>query len=281
MSELPDENPTADQIKAFKDWNQEARKVMYWLSVSVQDTMIGHIQDATSPKQAWDRLVSFDTTNTKARKIQLKTELNTVKKENLSINADGLYVEEYKKNGKLIAQGKKVGECLLLMYTPQQNGVAELKNRHIAEVARTLMAEKNVPHCYWAEVVSTAVYIMNKTPTAAVHDVTPEKNFSGKKPDLRHFKVSGCIAYVHVPDELRTKLDPKTEKCIFIGYSLEQKGYKCYNPITRHVRVIRDVVFYEMASWYASCYANLEHDIATDVTNKVVIENATTLSHVM
>ncbi|MCO5548335.1 hypothetical protein L7F22_001792 [Adiantum nelumboides] len=86
MSELPNENPTADQIKAFKDWNQGARKVMYWLSVSVQDTMIGHIQDATSPKQAWDKLVSFDTTNTKARKIQLKNELNTVKKENLSIN---------------------------------------------------------------------------------------------------------------------------------------------------------------------------------------------------
>ncbi|MCO5569886.1 hypothetical protein L7F22_023600 [Adiantum nelumboides] len=86
MPELPDENPTADQIKVFKDWNQGARKVMYWLFVSVQDTMIVHIQDATSPKQAWDRLVSFDTTNTKARKIQLKNELNTVKKENLSIN---------------------------------------------------------------------------------------------------------------------------------------------------------------------------------------------------
>ncbi|MCO5550040.1 hypothetical protein L7F22_003517 [Adiantum nelumboides] len=55
MLKLPDVNPTAEQIKVFKDWNQGARKVMYWLSVSVQDTMIGHIQDATSPKQAWDR----------------------------------------------------------------------------------------------------------------------------------------------------------------------------------------------------------------------------------
>ncbi|MCO5579973.1 hypothetical protein L7F22_033840 [Adiantum nelumboides] len=86
MPKLPYVNPTAEQIKAFKDWNQGARKVMYWLSVSVQDTMIGHIQDAISPKQAWDRLVSVDTINTKARKIQLKNELNTVKKENLSIN---------------------------------------------------------------------------------------------------------------------------------------------------------------------------------------------------
>ncbi|MCO5604741.1 hypothetical protein L7F22_058911 [Adiantum nelumboides] len=92
-------------------------------------------------------------------------------------------------------------------YTSQQNGVAERKNRHIVENARALMDEKNMPHCYWIEPVSTAVYIMNRTPTAGVHDVTPEEKFFGKKPDLGHLKVYGCIAYVHVPDELRTKLD--------------------------------------------------------------------------
>ena len=63
-------------------------------------------------------------------------------------------------------------------------------------------------------------------------------------------KVFGCIAYVHVPDELRTKLDPKAKKCVFIGYSLEKKGYRCYNPSTHDVRVSKDIVFDEMASWY-------------------------------
>ncbi|MCO5603339.1 hypothetical protein L7F22_057489 [Adiantum nelumboides] len=155
-------------------------------------------------------------------------------------------------------------------YTPQQNGVAERKNMHIAEVARALMTEKNVPHCYWAKAMSTAMYIMNKTTTTAVHNVTPEEKFSSKKPDLGHLKVFGCIAYVHVLDELQTKLDPKPEKCILIGYSLEQKEYKCYNPITCHVRVSRDVVFDEMASWYA----DLKHDIGADVTDKVVTKNA-------
>ena len=51
-------------------------------------------------------------------------------------------------------------------YTPQQNGVAERKYMHIAEVARALMNEKCMPHYFWAEAVSTAVYIMNRTPTA-------------------------------------------------------------------------------------------------------------------
>ena len=162
-------------------------------------------------------------------------------------------------------------------YTLQQNGVAERKNKHIPEVARALMAKKNMPHCYWAEAVSTAIYIMNRTPTVVVHDVTPEEKFSSKKPDLSHLKVFGCIAYVHVPDELQTKLNPKAEKCVFIGYSLEKKGYKCYNPVTRQVRVSRDVVFDEMASWYAE----VKHDIGADVKENAVIGNAGPSSQVL
>jgi hypothetical protein len=67
----------------------------------------------------------------------------------------------------------------------------------------------------------TAIYIMNRTPTTAVHGMTPKEKYSGRKPYLSHLKVFGCIAYVHVPDELRIKLDLKAEKCVFIGYSLE------------------------------------------------------------
>ncbi|MCO5608611.1 hypothetical protein L7F22_062824 [Adiantum nelumboides] len=74
------------------------------------------------------------------------------------------------------------------------------------------------------ELLSKRTYILQRTPTAIVHGVTPEEKYSGKKPDLSHFKLFGCIAYVHIPDELRTKLDPKAEKCIFVGYSNEQKG---------------------------------------------------------
>jgi hypothetical protein len=80
--------------------------------------------------------------------------------------------------------------------------------------------------------------------------MTPKENFTSKKPDVSHLRVFGCIAYVHVPDEKRSKLDPKVEKCIFIRYSLEQKGYRCFNPSTRKLQVSRDVVFDEMVSWY-------------------------------
>jgi hypothetical protein len=62
--------------------------------------------------------------------------------------------------------------------------------------------------------------------------MTPKEEFIGKKPDVLHLRVFGCITYVHVRDEKRSKLDPKAKKCIFIGYSLEQKGYRCFNPST-------------------------------------------------
>ena len=82
--------------------------------------------------------------------------------------------------------------------------------------------------------------------------MTPFERLYGYKPNVGHMKVFGCIAYVHVPDEKRRKLEPKAHKCIFIGYSQEKKAYKCYDPSTRESLVSRDVIFDEMASWYGA-----------------------------
>jgi len=136
-------------------------------------------------------------------------------------------------------------------YSPEQNAVAERKNKHIAEITCAMLNKKNLPNYFWVEAVTTAVYIMNQTPIAAVHGMTSKEKFTCKKPNVSHFRMFGCIAYVHVPDEKRSKLDPKAEKCIFIGYSLEQKRYRCFNPSTRKLEVSIDVVFGEMVSLYS------------------------------
>jgi len=104
-------------------------------------------------------------------------------------------------------------------YSPQQNGVVERKNMHIVEIACAMLNEKNLPNYFWAETVATVVYIMNRAPTAVVHGMTPKQKFIGKKPNVSHLRVFSCIAYMHVPKEKRSKLDPKVEKCIFFGYS--------------------------------------------------------------
>jgi hypothetical protein len=72
------ENPTQQQIQANKTWHEKARKVLYWLSVSVCESMIVHIQDAKSPKQAWATLVKMYSTNTQVHKMQFKQELHNL-----------------------------------------------------------------------------------------------------------------------------------------------------------------------------------------------------------
>ena len=95
-----------------------------------------------------------------------------------------------------------------------------------------MLEEKSWPKFYWAEAVSTAVYIQNR-----IRDKVSAYEL--------YF---GSIAYVHVPKEKRRKLEAKAEKCILVGYSDEQKCYKCYNPCTKKARVSHNVVFDESAS---------------------------------
>ncbi|MCO5571902.1 hypothetical protein L7F22_025651 [Adiantum nelumboides] len=77
---IPDIGASVEQVKSLKEWHQGSTKVMCWLSISVLDSTVGHIQDAYIPKDAWDNLIAFNATNTRARKTQLKNELNTIKK---------------------------------------------------------------------------------------------------------------------------------------------------------------------------------------------------------
>ena len=108
-------------------------------------------------------------------------------------------------------------------YTLQQNGVVERKNRSIVEVARTMLEEKHLPKQCWTEAVCTAVYLLNRSSTEGAR-ITPHQAYFGRKPNMAHLRVFGSIAYVHIPDEKRKKLDPKSEKCVFVGYLQSQKG---------------------------------------------------------
>eukprot|EP00253_Pinus_taeda_P036044 PITA_36044 len=137
-------------------------------------------------------------------------------------------------------------------YTPQQNGVAERKNRTIMDMARSMLKAKHLPNDYWAEAVNCAAYILNRCPIKAVMNKVPEEAWSGRKQGVTHMKVFGCVAYAHIPDRLRRKLDSKGEKRIFIGYSEESKAYRLYIPSTKKFFVSRDVQFIEEEAWDGS-----------------------------
>ena len=84
-----------------------------------------------------------------------------------------------------------------------------------------MLNEKKMLDYFSVEAVALTMYIMNRIPIAIVHGMMLEEKYIGKKLDISHLKVFGYIAYVHVHDERRTKVDPKAKKCIFIGYSLQ------------------------------------------------------------
>lgn len=156
-------------------------------------------------------------------------------------------------------------------YTPQQNGVAERKNRHLAEVCRSMLHARNIPGRYWAECMKTAADVANRLPQARLDFKTPFELLWKMKPTVSHFRVFGCVCYVFIPNQLRSKFDKKATKCIFVGYDMERKGWRCCDPTTNRCIVSRNVVFDEATSWWLSSQLKEVED-KTQVTLKPSIE---------
>ncbi|CAN1338667.1 Retrovirus-related Pol polyprotein from transposon TNT 1-94 [Linum perenne] len=146
--------------------------------------------------------------------------------------------------------------CSSCVDTPQQNGIAERKNRHLLDTARALMFTNQVPKYLWGEAVLTATYLVNRLPSRVLQYKTPKDVLLAAHPHVRAYisdlepKVFGCMAFVHIQQHQRTKLDPRAQKCVFIGYGSHQKGYKCYSPGTKKIFVTMDVTFFEQQSFF-------------------------------
>ena len=134
--------------------------------------------------------------------------------------------------------------------TPEQNGVAERKNRHLLEVARSLMFTMNVPKFFWGEAVKTAAYLINRMPLRVLDNKSPAELLLGSNDFVVPPKVFGCVCFVHDYINNVGKLDPRALKCVFVGYSPTQKGYKCWCPSERRFFVSMDVTFREHESYY-------------------------------
>lgn len=158
---------------------------------------------------------------------------------------------------------------LTIPYTPQQNGVAERKHRTIVEMARCMLHAKNMSYKFWAEVMFCATYLINRTPTKALKDITPEEAWSGRKPNLKHLRIFGSIAYVHTPKEKRKKLDAKSSYHVFVGYDEHSKEYRLYNPLTNKIKVARYLCILENGVHDCSKF----HDVAPSQTKVIVVED--------
>ncbi|GJY33864.1 retrotransposon protein, putative, ty1-copia subclass [Tanacetum coccineum] len=130
-------------------------------------------------------------------------------------------------------------------YTPQHNGMSERRNRTLLDMVRSMMSQITLPKSFWDYTLETATHILNMVPTKKV-EKTPYEVWHRQTPRLSYLKVWGCEALVKrdtltKPD----KLEPRSIKCIFVGYPKETIGYSFYYPPENKVRVARNAEFLE------------------------------------
>ncbi|GJU33510.1 putative ribonuclease H-like domain-containing protein [Tanacetum coccineum] len=145
--------------------------------------------------------------------------------------------------------------------TPQQNGVAERKNRTLIEAARTMLADSKLPTTFWAEAVNTACYVQNRVLVTKPHNKTPYELFLGRKPALGFMRPFGCpVIILNTIDHLG-KFDGKADEGFFVGYSINSKAFRVFNSRTRIVEENLHVQFSENTPNIAGSGPNWLFDI--------------------
>ncbi|GJY28908.1 putative ribonuclease H-like domain-containing protein [Tanacetum coccineum] len=129
--------------------------------------------------------------------------------------------------------------------TPQQNGVAERKNRTLIEAARTMLADSFLPNTFWAEAVSTACYVLNRVLVTKPHNKTPYELLTGKTPIISYIRPFGChVTILNTIDHLG-KFAGKSDEGFLVGYSLQSKAFRVYNLVTKRVEENLHIKFLE------------------------------------
>jgi hypothetical protein len=146
---------------------------------------------------------------------------------------------------------------LTAAYSPESNGLSERGNRTIMDKARSMLADAQLPEMFWADAVGQANYLRNRSPVSG-SKLTPYELLYGRTPDLSRMRVFGCMAHVHIPKDLRTKLDKKSEPGVLVGVDLEAKQYRVW--IDGRSKSYRDVVCDETVAAWPRLYADNDVD---------------------
>ena len=133
-------------------------------------------------------------------------------------------------------------------HTPEQNGLSERMNRTLTESVRSMLSDCSLPAEFWAEAVSTATYLRNRSPLKCLQNKSAFEALFKKAPDVSHIRVFGCQAYAHINKSERKKLDMKSKQCLLMGYGEGVKGYRLYDPEKKKIFFSRDVIFNEAKS---------------------------------
>ena len=148
-------------------------------------------------------------------------------------------------------------------HTPQQNGMAERKHRHITELGLSMLFDGKVPQQYWVEAFFTSSFLGNLLPSSSLtENKSPYEALYNRKPEYSALRSFGSACYPSLRPYSSNKLDPKSLQCVFVGYNEKYKGYRCLYPPTGRVYINRHVLFDEHKFPFTTTYAHL-HQQAT------------------
>ena len=116
-------------------------------------------------------------------------------------------------------------------------------DRNILETVRALLISFACPESFWGEVVLTAVYIITHIPSPIIENKSSYDRLYGIVPNYDALRVFGCACFIILQPHERTKLEPRAWLCCFLGYDIEHKGYSCWDPKCKRVRISSHVVF--------------------------------------
>ncbi|WVZ75084.1 LOW QUALITY PROTEIN: hypothetical protein U9M48_023175, partial [Paspalum notatum var. saurae] len=131
------------------------------------------------------------------------------------------------------------------IYTPQQNGVVERKNRTLITLARSMLDEYGTSEKFWAEAINTACYASNRLYPHRLLDKTPYELLNGRKPNISYFRVFECKCYIYKKRQHLGKFQRRCDICFLLGYSSKSKAYRVFNNATGMVEETYDVEFDE------------------------------------
>lgn len=148
-------------------------------------------------------------------------------------------------------------------HTPQQNGVAERKHRHLIELSLSMLFHSQVPLQYWVESFFTANYLSNLLPAAALNFKTPYQMLHQQEPDYTSLRVFGCACYPCLRPYTAHKFEPRSLQCVFLGYNAAYKGYRCLYPPTGRVYISRHAIFNEDCLPFTEKFKHLVPEYST------------------
>ena len=167
------------------------------------------------------------------------------------------------------------------VYTPQQNGIAERKNRTLLNAARSMLKTSGMASRFWEEAVATACYLQNRTPHQGIEGQVPYTMWYGYPPEISHLRVFGATAFAYIQPAKRTKLEDRCIKGKFIGYGEPYgvKAYRIYLPDTGKIIFSRSVEFDEKSLFSRSSYVmkETESEHLTKEITKLRLPQATAM----